>query len=94
MQLCNQEDSDVLIKGEMVIPSSSVRWVSWTQLANDSVSNPSSVLRQLIRLKQYNLARQWAIMDGIPQKFREVSNACHVVKNMRMYDGHNFTIGN
>ena len=74
MELCNQEDFDGLVKGEMVIPPSSVRWLSWTQLANDSVSNPSSVLRQLIRLKQYTLARQWAIMDEIPQQLREVGN--------------------
>lgn len=79
MQLCNQKDSDELVKGETVIPSSSVRWLSWTQLADDSVSNPSSVLRQLIGLKQYNLARQWAIMDGIPQQLREVGNSCHVM---------------
>ena len=76
MQLCNQEDSGGLVEREIEAPSSSVRWLSWTQLANDSVSNPSSVLRQLVRLKQYNLARQWAIMDGIPQGLREV---CSVV---------------
>ena len=79
MQLCNQKDSDELVKGESVIPSSSVRWLSWTQLANDSVSNPSSVLRQLIRLKQYDLARQWAIMDGIPRQLTEVGDTCHVM---------------
>ena len=74
MQLCNQEDSDGVVEEEAEIPSSSssIRWLSWTQLANDSVSNPSAVLRQLLRLKQYNLARQWAIMDGIPQLLREV----------------------
>ena len=71
MQLCNQEDSDGPTEG---VTSSSVRWLSWTQLASDSVSNPSSVLRQLVRLKQYDLARQWGIMDGIPQHLREVGN--------------------
>ena len=74
MELCNQEDSDGVVEGEVVVSSSSssIRWLSWTQLANDSVSNPSSVLRQLLRLKQYNLARQWAMMNGIPQHLREV----------------------
>ena len=76
MQLCNQEDSDGPTVG---ITSSSVRWLSWTQLASDSVSNPSSVLRQLVRLKQYDLARQWAIMDGIPQQLREVGSYCCVL---------------
>lgn len=67
MQLCNQEDSDELA-------DSSVRWLSWTQLASDSVSNPSSVLKQLMRLHQYDLARQWAIMDGMSKQLREVVN--------------------
>lgn len=75
MELCNREDSDELTEGEVVAPLSSVRWVLWTQLAKDSVSNPSSILRQLIRLKQYKLARQWAVMDGIPQHLKEVGRS-------------------
>ena len=89
MQLCNQKDSDKPVRGETMIPSSSVRWLSWTQLANDSISNPSSVLEQLIKLKQYDLARQWAIMDGIPQQLREVSGMCQ-----RMCDCYKFTTEN
>lgn len=74
MELCNNDNPDESTEGEVVVTSSSVRWLSWTQLASDSISNPRSVLTQLITLKQYDLARQWAIMDGIPQQLREVSS--------------------
>ena len=82
MQLCNQEECDEFTEGDVVVPSSSVRWLSWTQLASDSVSNPSSVLKQLIRLKQYDLARQWSVMDGIPQQLIEV--LCISVNSVRV----------
>lgn len=74
MELYNQEDSDEVTEGEDTIPSTSVKWLSWTHLASDSISNPDSILRRLIRLKQYKLARQWTVMDGIPQQLREVGS--------------------
>lgn len=78
MQLCNQEDLDGGDRGEEVAPLSSVQWLSWTQLAGDSLSDPSSVLTQLIKLKQYELARQWATMHGIPHQLREVCDLLYV----------------
>jgi len=70
MCLCNQEDETLdFAEGE---PLSSVKWLSWARLADDSASKPKSVLGQLIALKQYELARQWATMHDVAQSLKEV----------------------
>jgi len=93
MQLCNQEDLDG--GEEVVLSSPSVRWLSWTQLASDSLSDPSSVLTQLIKMKQYELARQWSIIHKIPHQLREVGNLLHTYKEyLEVKLTLMFTIGN
>jgi len=71
MCLCNQED-EIQDFTEGGSSPSSVKWLSWARLADDSASKPESVLGQLITLKQYELARQWATMHNVAQSLKEV----------------------
>ena len=75
MCLCNLE-GETQDSAEVEPSPLSVKWLSWTRLADDSASKPRYVLGQLITLKQYELARQWATMHDVAQNLKEVGVLC------------------